>query len=144
MDFLRDYYDTEGPLGLPMKDKQARALEALLKTLPREDPDLYAPGKLTVEKATTELLPGERADVSWISTEEIDRYRDIVLSRGMSDEHFKLNPIVTLQHSYWQPPVGRSLWRKAVKDGQLKGIKAKTIYPTRPDSLPEGTPWLPD
>jgi hypothetical protein len=30
MNFLKDIWDTEGPLGIPMKDKQALQLEALL------------------------------------------------------------------------------------------------------------------
>jgi hypothetical protein len=140
--FLRPHYDTEGPFGLPMKDRQARALNALLKTLPPGD--AYQPGKLVVDKATTELLPGERADVSWISTEDPDRQRDIVVAKGMSDEHFKLNPIVTMQHAYWLPPVGKSLWRKVVKDGDRRGVKAKTQYPQRPDSWSEGDDWPSD
>lgn len=145
-EYLKDVWDTEGPFGIPMKDKQARQLEALLKDLPGggDDAELFAPGKLAVEKATTELLAGERADVSWISTEDTDRYKDVVLSRGMNDDHFRLNPVVTLNHSYWCPPVGRSLWRKRVKDGPTAGIKAKTVYPTRPDDLPDDVPWRPD
>src|SRR5450755_2446405 len=42
------------------------------------------------------------------------------------------------------PPVGKSLWRKRVKDGDLAGIKAKTQYPAKPDSWPESDPWPPD
>ena len=61
----------------------------------------------------------------------------------MNDAHFKLNPLVTLQHAYWRPPVGRSLWRKRVKDGPLVGIKAKTHYPPRPDDWAEEC-WDPD
>ena len=61
----------------------------------------------------------------------------------MNDSRFKLNPIVTLQHCYWQPPVGKSLWRKRAKDGPLVGIKAKTLYPKRPDAWPDDD-WPPD
>jgi hypothetical protein len=61
----------------------------------------------------------------------------------MNDSHFKLNPIVTLQHCYGQPPVGKSLWRKRAKDGPLVGIKAKTLYPKRPDGSPDDD-WPPD
>ena len=139
MSFLKTIYDTEGPLGLPMKDKQARLLDGILKTLPEEDRRLC---RIVTAKKPSELLDGERADVSWISTEEIDRDREIVVARGMNDEQFKLNPIVTLQHCYGQPPVGRSLWRKRVKDGALAGIKAKTQYPARPPGW-EGN-WQPD
>jgi hypothetical protein len=139
MNYLKTIYDTEGPLGLPMKDKQARLLDGILKTLPEEDRQLC---RIVTAKKPSELLDGERADVSWISTEEIDRDREIVVARGMNDEQFKMNPIVTLQHCYGQPPVGRSLWRKRVKDGALAGIKAKTQYPARPANW-EGI-WQPD
>jgi hypothetical protein len=141
--YLKQHYgDTEGPLGIPCTDKQALALDRILRELPKDD--AYAPGKAVVAKAPTELLTGERADVSWISTEDIDRQHDIVLARGMSDEHFKLNPVVTMQHCYWLPPVGRSLWRKRVKDGPRQGIKAKTQYPPRPEAWPAGSDWPPD
>jgi hypothetical protein len=141
-DILQQHYGVaEGPLGFPLLDKQAFALESLLKALPK-DP-AYAYRHVTTEKATTELMPGERADVSWISTEDPDRSNEVVLARGMNDGQFQLNPIVTMQHAYWLPPVGRSLWRKRVKDGARAGIKAKTQYPPRPASWPEEV-WPPD
>jgi hypothetical protein len=140
--FLRSHYDTEGPFGIPMRDRQAKALDALVKTLPQEAP--YRPHTALVEGATSELLPGERADVSWISEESIDRHGEIIVASGMDDSHFKLNPLVTMQHAYWMPPVGRSLWRKRVKDGERVGIKAKTVYPPRPDAWPADSDWPPD
>jgi hypothetical protein len=138
--FSKHYGSAEGPLGFPMLDRQAFALEALLKTLPVEDRTL---ARVVTAKAPSELLDGERADVSWITTEAIDQDREIVRSRGMNDSNFKANPIVTVQHCYHMPPVGRSLWRKRVKDGTTVGIKAKTQYPTRPDDWPEAA-WNPD
>jgi len=134
MNHLKLYGDTEGPLGLPMKDQQAKALDLLLKALPEEDRQLC---RLVTTKAPTELLEGERADVSWISTESIDRDQEIVIARGMNDAHFAANPLVTMQHCYWQAPVGRSLWRKKSKDGPVAGIKAKTQYPARPNDWTE-------
>jgi hypothetical protein len=156
MNFLKQYGDTEGPLGLPMRDKQARILEQLLKAVPAEDRQL---SRLVTAKAPTELLDGERADVSWISTESIDRDKEIVVARGMNDAHFAANPLVTMQHCYWEPPVGQSLWRKRSRDGAVVGIKAKTHYPARPDDwpgapgayapgsgapAPGASPWAPD
>jgi hypothetical protein len=141
MNFHKHYGNTEGPLGLPMQDRQAKQLDALLRALPSEDRQLR---RLTSPKAPTELLDGERADVSWISTEDIDRDKEIVIARGMNDAHFKLNPIVTLQHCYHSAPVGRSLWRKRVKDGTTNGIKAKTQYPPRPEDWPADECWHPD
>jgi hypothetical protein len=140
MTFSAKHYDCEGPLGIPMREAQARLLEDVLKGLPAEDRTLC---RLVTAKAPTEVMDGERADVSWITTEEIDRDGEIVVARGMTDAHFKLNPIVTMNHAYDQPPVGRSLWRKRAKDGPLVGIKAKTQYPTRPDGWPDPD-WMPD
>jgi hypothetical protein len=138
MSFLKQYFDTEGPLGIPMKDAQALALEELLKAHPDAE---YQ--KAVVEKATSEISPGERADVSWISTEAIDRDREIVLASGMDDSHFQQNPIVTMCHCYWMPPVGKSLWRRKVKAGGVRGIKAKTVYPEKPVEWPDAE-WEPD
>jgi hypothetical protein len=128
---LKTYYGSaEGPLGFPMQDRQAFALEAILKALPREEAYRYR--KSLLARGPSEVLGGERSDVSWISTEDPDREGEVVLARGMNDSQFKLNPIVTMQHAYYLPPVGRSLWRKVVKDADLRGIKAKTQYPPRP------------
>ena len=90
------------------------------------------------------MNPGERSDVSWISTESVDRCGEVVLSRGMNDSQFQGNPLVTLGHAYYLPPVGKSLWRKRVKDGDLVGIKAKTKYPERPETWPADESWAPD
>jgi hypothetical protein len=145
-DFLKDY-GVDGPLGFPMPDRQARALDHLLKSLPSTDD--YAYRKAVVAAPPTELNPGERSDVSWISTESPDRGREVVVAKGMNDSQFQANPLVTLGHSYWCPPVGKSLWRKRIKDGDRVGIKAKTKYPERRGSWPkdeEGKdrPWPPD
>jgi hypothetical protein len=140
MNLSQPYGTATGPLGFPLLDKQAFALEAILKALPRDR--AYAYRKTVLAKGPSEVLPGERSDVSWISEESPDRMNEVVLARGMNDSQYKLNPIVTLQHTYGLPPVGRSLWRKVVKDGDLKGVKAKTQYPGKPDGW-EGT-WPAD
>jgi hypothetical protein len=137
-------YTTEGPLGFPLTDKQARNIEAILKLLPRSKEFEYK--KTIFVKAPTELNPGERSDVSWISTEAPDRYGHIITAKGMNDSQFALNPIVTLNHDYQSPPIGRSLWRKFVKDGQQRGIKAKTQYPSKPADWKDASmgAWMPD
>ena len=140
--FLPTYGPTEDPLGFPMPDRQARQLDTLLKALPRSKEHTYR--KAVTAKSPTELNPGERSDVSWITTESVDRMQEVVVARGMNDSQFQANPLVTLQHAYNLPPVGKSLWRKRVKDGDSVGIKAKTQYPVRPDSWPEADPWPQD
>ena len=62
----------------------------------------------------------------------------------MNDSQFALNPIVALNHDYTKPPIGRSLWRKFVKDGDTRGIKAKTVYPPMAASWPARECWEPD
>ncbi len=138
----RHYGQAVGPLGFPQSDRAAHALDALLKTLPKTAEFDYRHAVVT--KAPTELNPGERSDVSWISTESIDRCNEVVVARGMNDSQFAGNPLVTLGHAYHLPPVGKSLWRRRVKDGGLVGIKAKTQYPPRPGSWPEGESWPSD
>jgi hypothetical protein len=136
---MLNHFDTEGPLGLPMKDVQARRLEIILNELPAED---RAMARLVSTRPPSEVLAGERADVSWITTEEVDREREIVVAAGMDESHFRLNPIVTLQHSYQLPPVGKSVWRKRARDGAVVGIKAKTRYPVKPQDWTD--PWPAD
>jgi hypothetical protein len=140
---LKHYYGSaEGPLGFPMQDRQALALDSVLKALPKDAAYRYR--KTQLAQGPSETLPGERSDVSWISTEDPDRDGEVVLARGMNDSQFKLNPIVTMQHAYSLPPVGKSLWRKVVKDGNLRGVKAKTQYPARPADWEEGRSWPAD
>jgi hypothetical protein len=140
------YGPAHGPLGFPMTDRVARALDAVLGALPKSPEHAYR--HLVVTKAPTELSPGERSDVSWVSTECVDRTGEVVRAQGMDDAQFQLNPVVTLGHNYDLPPVGRSLWRRRVRDGAppagTVGVKAKTHYPPRPAGWPAGEPWLPD
>src|SRR5262249_13007814 len=114
----------------------------ILKALPKDEAFRYR--KTVAAKGPSEVLSGERCDVSWISTEDPDRTREVVVARGMNDSQFKLNPIVTMQHAYYLPPVGKSLWRKVVKDGSLQGVKAKTHYPNRPVEWPQEKEWPAD
>src|SRR5271163_3444779 len=98
-----------------------------LDTLPKSEE--YSYRHAVKAPATSEVNPGERSDVSWISTEAPDRSKEVVICKGMNDSQFAANPLVTMAHAYWCPPVGKSLWRKRIKDGDTVGIKAKTIYP---------------
>lgn len=135
---LKIYGEVEGPLGFPMSEAEAKALDEVIQANKEAE---YC--RLTVEKAVTTFTPGERADVSWISTEAVDRQKDIVLASGMDNKHYKGNPIVTLAHDYRRPPVGTSSWQRKVNDNGTRGVKAKTVYPSRPEGWPEQQ-WLPD
>jgi hypothetical protein len=133
---------TQGPLGFPMTDRAARAVEALLRKLPRDAAHEYR--HWHTAHAAAELHIGERADISWISTEAVDRAGDVVRASGMDDREYRQNPIVTLEHDYRRPPVGRCLWRRRIREGDTVGIQAKTHYPPRPETLTDSEPWPPD
>jgi hypothetical protein len=124
-----------------VSEKQARNRGALFKALPKNKEFEFR--KTVFLKAPTELNCAARADVSWINTETPDRYDHVVFAKGINDSQFALNPIVTLNHDYTRPPLGRSLWRKFVKDGDIRGITAKTVYPPMPASWPVGECWEP-
>jgi hypothetical protein len=97
-DILKKFYGSaEGPLGFPMTDRQAFALESVLNALPKTEEIQYR--RLAINSAMTEIAPSERDDVSWINTEDPDRCREIVIAKGMNDSQFALNPIVTLNHA---------------------------------------------
>jgi hypothetical protein len=133
---------TEGPLGFPMTDRAARAVEALLRKLPRDAAHEYRHG--SIAQPATELPVGERADISWISTEAVDRAGDVVRASGMDDREYRQNPIVTLEHDYTRPPVGRCLWCRRIHKGDTVGVQAKTHYPPRPETLGDAELWPPD
>jgi len=133
--------DTEGPLGFPMMSAQAKHLDRVLYELPKDDAHTYR--KLSLPSALTQLQPGERADISWITTDDPDREGDMIRVDGMDDSQFTLNPIVTLNHAYWMPPVGLSLWRRPTAEKGHRGVLAKTYYPVRPDQWKDAD-WPPD
>ncbi|MCI0380330.1 MAG: hypothetical protein L0215_22325 [Gemmataceae bacterium] len=145
----------EGPVGLPLLDAQAKALAARITQIPKDD--AFLPRRLATQRGVSVLLADQRSDISWITVESPDHLGDLVLADGMDDSIYRLNPIVTLNHSYTTPPVGRSVWRRVMRlrdssvvgtlrvpllaDGtrsvpatfQPAGVKAKTVYPPRPD-----------
>jgi hypothetical protein len=61
--------------------------------------------KAVIEKGPSEILPGERSEVSRISVETPDRPKEVVIAKGMNDSQFQGNPQVTLQHTYQLPPI---------------------------------------
>jgi len=136
-----------GPFNIPLPDHLAYRLEAIVKSLPSDPIYTLKRTPLATKVSTNQSLDAantQRSDVSWISEESIDRSGDIVLANGMDDSLFGANPVVTLNHNYELAPVGLSAWRKPSAESGFKGIKAKTVYPTRPESFPQNLPWIPD
>ena len=79
MNFLSDVYGaTEGPLGFPLNDRQAFALESALKALPKEQPSPNNP-RITCELIAFHL--------------EAPRYFPNVGQAQLSKAHFKCTVI---------------------------------------------------
>ncbi len=144
--------DCEGPLGLPMRDELAKALEAVLNGLQQECKDFLArqPGGIARRAKTPEqmtLQPGERSDISLITTDRCDLAKEALFPEGGDWTYFAKNGgRVTWAHQYSMLDVGRSLWMKRSAEGQPNGWLAKTHYHDRPgeDVLPKAEPWFPD
>ena len=144
--FIKHYGDTEGPLGLPMKSEQATALEEVLKGLNSDCRGLMdASGGMLYFKTVPEkfeLLEGERADVSLVTTDSVDRDKEVILPQGGDWKSFqKGGGIVTFAHNYQELPVGRALWVKRVVE-PANGWLAKTKYTERPEGW--NGDWFPD
>lgn len=67
---------------------------------------------------------GERAIISYITTNAVDRDNEIVDPKGAILKDYKKHPIVLFGHDYRELPIGRNEWIKTDE----KGLIAKTIY----------------
>jgi len=137
-EILKEYGTCSGPLGFPMNELEARELDNLLELHSKDSAFSYK--RITKNNSFEYFIDKERADVSIISDDSIDKDNEIVDPSGLDLTAFRKNPVVTLQHNYWMPPVGKSLWQKQVKNGW----KAKTQYIDRPESHPVDKEWMPD
>ncbi|HUW59442.1 MAG TPA: hypothetical protein VMZ06_00435 [Candidatus Bathyarchaeia archaeon] len=135
------YGDAEGPFGFPMPSALASEVDAVLKGLPPELRDLGIQRRSVIAKAT-DLQEGERADVSLVTSDAVDRDGEVMLPKGGDWKQFQKNPVVTFAHRYDELPVGRALWIKRAKEEGMNGWIAKTQYTSKPDGW-EG-PWFPD
>ncbi len=125
-----------GPLGFPMREAAARAVEALMKDRPAGREWEYR--RVFAAGVAAEMAPAERCEVSVVSSAAVDRDGEVVLPEGVDLATFRQNPVVTFAHRYDQLPVGRALWIK--RDGDR--LKAKTRYAPRPADW--SGDWLPD
>ena len=124
-----------------MPDHAAHTLDTLLKSLPHTPEYEYR--HLVTTKAATEINPGERSDVSWISTESPDRTREVVVAKGMNDTQFQGNPIVTLGHASicrrWANRCGAAISRRRARRHQGQDRLSR-----RPETWPAQDAWPPD
>src|SRR2546421_225137 len=118
--------------GLRMPAALARRIEELSKDLPRD----FTYRRMARKSDEFRLDPGERTDVSFITTDAIDRDGECVLPAG--GDWAGYNRVVTFAHRYDQLPVGSNWWIRS----RGNGLVAKTHYPDKPADWGDG-PWLP-
>jgi hypothetical protein len=72
----------------------------------------------------SDIQPGERAVISYISTGVKDRDGERLMPDGAVLENYRTNPVVLYAHDYKSIPVAKNIWIK--QDG--KGLVAKTAF----------------
>lgn len=127
--------EVEGPRGYKMSEALARQIEALEKTQPSGDEFAYRRIAVQVKASDFTLDAGDRSDISWISTDDVDRQGEVLLPGGMDKSDYA--GTVTWCHDYKALPVGRNAWIKPKGNGLI----GKTIYAKKPEGWGD---WLPD
>jgi hypothetical protein len=144
---LKAYGSTEGPFGIPMSPEIAKAIEDLIgadgASLSAECRELIAAGPVRRGRTpiSMEFQEGERADISVITTDSVDRDREVILPKGINTKQFEQAGMpVTFAHKYDELPIGRGLWIQRRSDPPR--LIAKTHYHERPQDWTG--PWLAD
>ena len=118
--------------GFWMPEALARKIDELSRGLPRD----FTYRRLARKSDSFTLDAGERTDVSFITTDAVDRDGEVVIPAG--GDWSSYNRVVTFSHRYDQLPVGSNWWIRAKGNGLI----AKTHYPPKPTDWGEA-PWLP-
>ena len=83
---------------------------------------------------------GDRAFIAKITTNAVDRDREVLLPDGMDAKDFEKNPVIFWGHDYFSPPLGKATSLKRERDHWL----ARGEMARRPDDHPEAAEWFPD
>ena len=86
--------------------------------------------KKGVTSVKVETDKDERAVISFINTEDVDRDNEIIDPDGAILKYY--NRVVPYGHDYRGLPMGKSMWIKKDKKNGKKGLLAKTIFLERP------------
>lgn len=118
--------------GFRIPEALARKIDELSRGLPKD----FTYRRLARKSDEFTLDPGERTDVSFITTDALDRDGEVVVPAG--GDWSTYNRVVTFAHRYDQLPVGSNWWIRA----RGNGLVAKTHYPDKPKDWGD-SPWLP-
>jgi hypothetical protein len=134
---LKEYNaECTGPLDFPMKSEDAKDMENKLES------GEYSPIKITKSDALEAFFDKEKADISIVTDGSIDKDGEIIDPNSINWDKFKNNGgCVPLNHDYYNPPVGKSIWQKKVSENVWK---AKTQYVPKPENYPVEKEWYAD
>lgn len=137
-ELIKKRYGTivEGPSGYRLPEAIARQIEQAAKGAPKE----FTYRRRAHAASDFKFEAGERADISFVTTDDPDREGEVVLPGG--GDWSTWNRVVPWAHDYHSLPVGAGLWIKSQKTEKGAGLIAKTKYPTAPENW-KGD-WLPD
>jgi HK97 family phage prohead protease len=72
---------------------------------------------------------GKREVVATVSTDSVDRDREVIVPKGINLKNYQDNPVVLYGHMTSMPPVAKSLWIKTVDDALIsKMVFAETEF----------------
>lgn len=78
--------------------------------------------------ADIKVAEGAREFVAKITTNSIDRDREIVDPKGIDFAYYRKNPVILWGHNYSEPAIGRSQWIKTwTENGKAKGHISKGV-----------------
>ena len=118
--------------GFTLPEPIAKRIDDLSKSLPKD----FTYRRTARKSDEFTLDPGERTDVSFITTDALDRENQVVLPHG--GDWTGYNRVVTFAHRYDQLPAGSNWWIRP----KGPGLIAKTHYPQKPADWGD-SPWLP-
>jgi hypothetical protein len=119
-----------------MPEDLARTLDEKMKEQPFDCKQLC---RKSVVADDIQFEPGERAEVSIITTDRVDLSAEIILPKGIRLSHFnQTGRPVLWDHNTKLPQVGRCKWIKE----QGNKIRAKTIYDERVTKSTSDPFWL--
>jgi len=87
-----------------------------------------------------EVKPGERSFTARITTNAVDRDKEVLLPEGMDATDFEKSPTIFWAHDYFQPPLGKCTALKRFPGHWT----AKAVMAKRPNTHPASAEWFPD
>lgn len=118
--------------GTKLPEHVAREVDSLTKTLPADCG--YRTKAIAADQITFE--EGERADISVLTTNSVDKTNEVVLPEGVDMDAYRKSMVVLWNHDQ-ERPVASCKWIKHYRDS----IRAKTVYPQEGPQLTQDA-WL--